>query len=142
MTPKIFKLHLHKLQNCPFISTLRYYFGNRRSETLFNRFILSFTSLNSHLFQHNLVPDPSCDCGLTSETPEHYFLACPRYNQQRIKLIGHLSQIQDLVNLPFKQIRNCNNKLLTYIIDNPKTASPAAQHIQVYIEESKRFEVT
>ena len=58
------------------------------------RINLDLSPLNSHLHLYNLVDSPSCsnpDCGGTTESEEHYFLICPKFNNGRRLLLENIS---------------------------------------------------
>ena len=51
------------------------------------------SSLKSQLCHNLHVEDnPSCNCGHLKETPEHLFLGCPLYYEQRRELFNVLDQ--------------------------------------------------
>ena len=59
------------------------------------RIRLGLSHLNSHLHHYNLIDSPSCsnpECGRTPESAAHYFLSCPRYNNERCVLFESLSR--------------------------------------------------
>ena len=58
------------------------------------RIRLGLSHLNSHLHRYNLVESPSCsnpDCGEITESEEHYFLICPKFNNERRLLLENIS---------------------------------------------------
>ena len=141
-TPKCLKTAIYKFKNCPIKLSLRYFYGDRRLEMLFNRLLLSFTTLKADLFRHNIVPDPQCDCGEANETPHHYLFECSYYTRARQKLIRNLRQIPDLINLPFNQFRKCYTKLIQYMHTNTDSSDIAVNHVQTFIQETNRFDST
>ena len=59
------------------------------------RIRLGLSHFNSHLHHYNLIDSPSCsnpECGRTPESTAHYFLSCPRYNNERRVLFESLSR--------------------------------------------------
>ena len=56
--------------------------GTRKGQILHTRLRLECSSLNSHLYRKNLVPEPTCQCG-AFESPYHYLFVCPRYANVR-----------------------------------------------------------
>ena len=48
------------------------------------------SELNSHKFKRSVSLSKSCICGHSNETIHHYFLKCPKYTTQRIRLINSL----------------------------------------------------
>ena len=58
------------------------------------RIRLGLSHLNSHLHRYNLIDSPSCsnpDCGETTESEEHCFLICPKYNNERRLQLENIS---------------------------------------------------
>ncbi|MEW8548405.1 MAG: reverse transcriptase family protein, partial [Candidatus Thiodiazotropha sp.] len=61
----------------------RYYnVGSRIGQILHTRLRLECSALNSHLYQKNIVPSPSCLCG-GFESSYHFLFTCPRYSVAR-----------------------------------------------------------
>ena len=42
--------------------------------------------LNSYLSRHNIIEDPTCDCGRGIETVRHFLLLCKKYEEPRSEL--------------------------------------------------------
>ena len=58
------------------------------------KLVAVLSHLNSHLHRYNLVDSPSRsnpDCGGATESGEHYFPNCPKYNNERRLLLEHIS---------------------------------------------------
>ena len=58
------------------------------------RIRLGLSHLHSHLHRYKLVESPSCsntDFGGTTESEEHYFLICPKFNNERRLLLENVS---------------------------------------------------
>ena len=58
------------------------------------RIRLGLSHLNSNLHRYKLVDSPSCsnsDCGGTTESEEHYFLVCRKFNNERRLLLKNVS---------------------------------------------------
>ena len=59
------------------------------------RIRLGLSHLNSHLHHYYLIDSPSCSnpkCGRTPESAAHYFICCPRYNNERRVFFKTLSR--------------------------------------------------
>ena len=56
--------------------------GTRIGQILHTRLRLECSSLKSHLYRKNLVPEPTCQCG-AFESSYHYLFVCPRYANVR-----------------------------------------------------------
>jgi len=81
-----FKSHLRtRFIKHPF----HYYVGSRLGQIFHARLRMECSSLNSHLYQKNIVDSPSCVCG-SIETSEHFLFHCPRYNISRQRYINSL----------------------------------------------------
>ena len=52
--------------------------GTREGQIQHTRLRLECSSLNSHLYRKNLVPELTCQCG-AFESSYHYLFVCPRY---------------------------------------------------------------
>ena len=72
-----------------------YCYGHGLSKVKHCRIRLGLSHLNSHLHHYNLIDSPSCsnpECGRTPESAAHYFLSCPKYNNERRVLFESLSR--------------------------------------------------
>ena len=71
-----------------------YSYGHGLSKVIHCRISLGLSLLNFHLHRYNLVDSPSCsnpDCGETTESEEHYFLICHKFNNERRLLHENIS---------------------------------------------------
>ncbi len=60
------------------------------------RLRLGLSHLRAHLFQHNLIDNPTCQfCGLEPETTSHYILKCPTYTVHRVRFLMGLTNLLD-----------------------------------------------
>ncbi len=60
------------------------------------RLRLGLSHLRAHLFQYNLIDDPTCQfCNLEPETTSHYILRCPTYNRVRVRFLIGLTGLLD-----------------------------------------------
>lgn len=62
---------------------------------LLSRLRLGLSHLREHKFNHSFqdVLNPICICGRDIETPCHFFLSCPNYDEERNILLNNLRQI-------------------------------------------------
>ena len=65
--------------------------GARRGQILHARLRTQSSSLNDHLYRHNLVDNPKCSCGKI-ETTKHFLLDCPMYAHLRTQLFSSLPE--------------------------------------------------
>ena len=89
----IFKTRIRSLYE-PLVQNKLYSYGHGLSKVNHCRIRLGLSHLNSHLYRYNLVDSPSCsnpDCGGTTESEEHYFLICPKFNNERRLLLENIS---------------------------------------------------
>ncbi len=60
------------------------------------RLRLGLSHLRAHLFQYNLIDNPTCQfCNLEPETTSHYILRCPTYNTVRVRFLIGLITLLD-----------------------------------------------
>ena len=65
--------------------------------TMHTRLRTQCSALNSHLFNKNIVNSPLCLCR-SEETSKHIPLHCPRYENQRLKMLNSIGII--LIDTP------------------------------------------
>ena len=78
----------------PLVQNKLYSYGRGLSKVNHCRIRSGLSHLNSHFHRYNLVDSPSCsnpDCGGTKESEEHYFLICPKVNNERRLLPENIS---------------------------------------------------
>ena len=67
---------------------------NRYGLSLLTRIRVGHSDLRSHRFNKNFnCLSPLCACGIEDETPEHFFLRCPRFVTQRHTLFDSITDI-------------------------------------------------
>ena len=105
------------------------------------RLRLGLSHLRAHLFQYNLIDNPTCQfCGLEPETTSHYILRCPTYNAVRVRFLLGLTTLLD-----HDYITSLNDDK---IVDLFLYGDPILNHninvdiitmAQAFITDSKRF---
>ena len=134
-----FKLALKK-----HLAPLRYKFlgrGQKLGNKLLTRIRVGRSYLNEHSYQIQMAPSPKCACLYSRESPLHYFLDCPMYNEERRTMIGVFEQYLPKFNTYTK------NKKLNIIFngfdrDNTelfKTNVTLQYTVQNFIIKTKRF---
>ena len=59
---------------------------------MLTRMRVNFSDLRDHRFNHSFnCPSPICDCSVEIESPEHFFLRCPKYISQRQTLLSNIA---------------------------------------------------
>ena len=103
---------------------------------------LSFSVLNEYRFRHNFnCLNPICLCGMANEDSKHFLLHCPRYEEARRDLLGHLSNVPGLV------LGELNTQSLCHFIlyESPCLTLIANRMIMeatiIFIKATKRFEM-
>ena len=74
-----------------------FYYGNRIEQIIHCRLRLQMSDLHNDLFNRHLRDDPSCLCGYSNETAEHFLLHCTEHNETRRLTISTLSP--ELINV-------------------------------------------
>lgn len=92
---------------------------NRRSSSILTQLRTSRSPLRADLFKIHLSPHSNCDCG-ERETRQHYFLSCPRFNAQRLRLRSDIDS---------------DSFDLRTILDEPKNSTATIR----FITDSNRF---
>ena len=108
-----------------------YLVGDRLFSILHARIRNKCSNLNHDLFQNHIVNSPYCSCGEYDETAFHYFLKCPKFNNERADMIHslHLNDLPiDINSLLYGNDRMTvlKNRKLFEIVEN-------------FIKKSKRF---
>ena len=62
--------------------------GSKLGNTLLTRIRVGRSFLNQHSFTIGLADSPECLCHFKNESPEHYFLDCFLYSQERQTLFS------------------------------------------------------
>ena len=66
------------------------YVGERKYNILLTRLRHKCRSLNSDLFNVNIIQFSNCSCGALNEDVNHFFFECPLYTQPRNSLLAQL----------------------------------------------------
>ena len=120
-----FKNRLKKVKIIP-----KYYWsGERKPSVILCQIRNGCSQLNYDLFRSNLTPTSLCSCGIEPETPEHFFLNCPLYNEIR----GDITDMMTAHSLNFEALILGSSNL------NSDNNSVLLSHVQTYIKHSKRF---
>ncbi len=105
------------------------------------RLRLGLSHLRAHLFQYNLIDDPTCQfCNLESETTSHYILRCPTYNRVRVRFLIGLTGLLD-----HNYISSLNDDKIVrlFLYGDPELSfdinSSIISMAQTFIIDSKRF---
>ena len=107
------------------------------------RLRLGLSHLRAHLFQHNLIDDPTCQfCNLEPETTSHYILRCPTYNRVRVRfLIG----LTGLLDHTYITSLNDDKVVQLFLHGDPElnfeVNSSIISMAQAFIVDSKRFDL-
>ena len=75
--------YVHAMMKCKY----KYYSGPRNLQIMHTRLRAQCSALNSHLFNKNKVNSPLCLCR-SEVTSKHFLLHCPRYENQRLKMLN------------------------------------------------------
>ena len=67
-----------------------YNYGNRQENIIHARLRMGCSILKDHLHKMHNIDSGICYCEKASETIHHYFLSCPLFKQQRLKLQSDL----------------------------------------------------
>ena len=93
----------HGLKKEMFSEKVKHFSMNKgRSSIQHTRMRLGLSHLRYQLYTYHIIPSPEClnmNCNQTPETPQHYFLACPRYAASRERLLEVLTPIADRLGL-------------------------------------------
>ena len=106
------------------------YVGERKYNILLTRLRHNCSSLNSDLFNVNIIQYSNCSCGALTENVNHFFFECPLYTQPRNSLLAQLIP-NNIVTLDL--LLN-GNTLLDY--DSNKNVILAVLH---FIKSTRRF---
>jgi len=107
-----------------------YYFGERKEQLLHCKLRLDMSDLNYNLYTRHVSEDPTCLCGQSVETVEHYLLSCPFYSNARRNTISNLNtehiRKEILLSGDLQLSLNENKNIF--------------KEVQKYIKMTKRFE--
>ena len=106
-----------------------YYSGNRTEQHIHCQLRCNMSRLNKDLFNRHLVGSPSCACGYSEETADHYFLHCPIFSNARAALVANLPSVTPSIKVLLHGDRSLTVKENEVIFDA----------VHAYICETKRF---
>ena len=112
----------------------RFYTGNRKLQIAHTRIRLMNSNLNADLYQRNIKPSASCECGNENEDANHYFFVCPLHAIPRLSMINQLQQQSNVVNVCMEVILNGDNSM------DEDSNVQIFKTVQHYIKETRRFE--
>lgn len=72
-----------------------FYYGKRKTNIIHAQIRMKCSNLNSHLFNLHVIDNPACFCSNKIEDSGHYFIECPMYFTQRLKLKELISSFCD-----------------------------------------------
>ena len=124
-----YKLKQHYFKNAKPPSY--YNIGNRYLNILHARIRNNCSALRNDLFHANLIHNPSCSCGYSTENVEHFLLYCKRFDAQRNILYRSLLAANVHIDL--------NTLLFGSQIYNIDTNRHVFITIQTYIKETCRL---
>ena len=111
------------------------------------RIRLGLSHLNSHLHRYNRVDYPSCSnpaCGGTTESEEHNFLICPKFNNERRLLLENISN-KLFSNVSYNTFITLMPKYICKVLLGGSIAASYDEHTSIldavfkYIDSTKRF---
>lgn len=108
---------------------LYYGTGTRKLSILHTRLRHQCSSLNADLARIHVVNNPMCSCGSPYEDAIHYFMECPKYQNERTNLYSKLVNID--INIETLLFGNDDYS------DNQNSA--IFEDVRVYIRQTKRF---
>jgi hypothetical protein len=133
------------MKSCPSVETFKkklnsnlkkvpeyFHIGNRKENIALCQIRNEASNLNLHLYDHHLtdrINCPNCDC--PCETPAHFFIHCPEYNNQRQTLKNTFTKLN--INFHLQTILNGCETL------NYHQNEELVLDIQLFIKNSKRF---
>ena len=91
----IFKSKLKEIYE-PNKSNPLFGYGHGWSKINHCRIRLGLSHLRKQLFKYNLIESPFCEqieCNNIPETPKHFFLECPKYFNQRRKMLQNITDL-------------------------------------------------
>lgn len=56
------------------------------------RLITGHNRLKVNMYKMRLTEHPNCDCGTGREDAEHVLLVCPKYNEQRTRMMNKIEE--------------------------------------------------
>ena len=114
-----------------------YNYGNRCENIIHARLRMCCSILKDHLHKMHIIDSGLCFCQLTIETVNHYFLSCPLFKQQRLKL---QSDLESKLQFSLKA-RTVNDMLYGRSDVNEKTNKMLFEIVHHYITATKRFDM-
>ena len=76
-----------------------YYYGERKYNIILCQMRNACSALNDDLFNNFVLNNPTCFCNQASETAEHYFFYCPKYNATKEILLQNIHQVSPTLEI-------------------------------------------
>ena len=116
----------------PLIIPRFYSVGSRFLSVMHARLRNGCSNLNNDLFLNKLRPNATCDkCGHEREDAEHYFMQCPSFTNERLRLFRATRNLHPLsakMLLAGKESRPDEDNIFVF------------SHVQLFIKDTKRFD--
>ena len=115
--------------------------GNKIENTLLTRIRVGRSYLHSHSFTIGLSDTPACHCTAHTESPQHFFLHCPLYTEERRTLLDTCEQYIPKFK-SFPKERQFNIILHGFDPDNHELNhinSSLQYAAQRFVQQTKRF---
>ena len=109
-----------------------YFTGSRFLSVMHSRLRNNCSNLNNDLFLNRLSPNSTCQkCGHEKEDAEHYFMQCPFYTNERLRLFRATHHLHPLSVNTLLQGKNSRTNEENIFIFN---------QVQMFIKDTKRFD--
>ena len=116
----------------PSIIPCFYSVGSRFLSVMHARMRNGCSNLNNDLFLNKLRPTATCDkCGHEREDAEHYFMQCPSFTNERLRLFRATRNLHPLsVNMLLAGKHSLSDEDNIFVFN----------HVQTFIKDTKRFD--
>ena len=117
--------------------------GNKYSNTLLTKIRVGRSSLNQHKFTIGLSESPECLCHHKEESPQHFFLDCFLYSEERQTLFDLIEHYIPKFKQKSKKDK-LNIIIMGHDIENEdylQLNTTLTKAVQNFILKTKRFEL-
>ena len=117
--------------------------GSKRGNSLLTHIRTGRSFLNTHSFSIGLSDSPSCSCSHISESPQHFFLDCTLYTQERLSMTNSIQQYLPKFN-SYTKTKKLNTLLQGFNPENKDlfhTNVNLQLIVQNFILKTKRFDI-